>query len=84
MNLTKGELYCRRGNISFSPEVKRSLLPNLDILGSPIGDNLHCSKFIAGRCTASRKLLSGGVADVAALTQLRCLTCVVASAEWST
>ena len=43
-----------------------SLLPNLDILGAPIGDHLHCSKFIAGKCAESRKLLSGLV-DVAAV-----------------
>ena len=40
-----------------------SLLPNLDILGAPIGDYLH---FIAGRCAESRKLLSSLV-DVAAV-----------------
>ena len=39
---------------------------NLDILGAPIGDYLHYSKFIAGRCAESRKLLSGLV-DVAAV-----------------
>ncbi|KAL5499463.1 hypothetical protein EMCRGX_G010889 [Ephydatia muelleri] len=38
----------------------------MDILGAPIGDYLHCSKFIAGRCAESRKLLSGLV-DVAAV-----------------
>ena len=43
-----------------------SLLPNLDILGAPIGDYLHCSKFIAGKCAESRRLLSGLV-DVAAV-----------------
>ena len=41
-------------------------MPNLDILGAPIGDYLHCSKFIAGKCAESRKLLSGLV-DVAAV-----------------
>ena len=43
-----------------------SLLPNLDILGAPIGDYLHCSKFIAGKCAEPRRLLSGLV-DVAAV-----------------
>ena len=43
-----------------------SLLPNLDILGAPIDDYLHCSKFIAGKCAESRKLVSGLV-DVAAV-----------------
>ena len=38
----------------------------IDILGAPIGDYLHCSKFIAGKCAESRRLLSGLV-DVAAV-----------------
>eukprot|EP00731_Ephydatia_muelleri_P002958 Em0001g2958a len=66
VNLAKCEMFSRRGNTSFPPEVRCSLLPNLDILGAPIGDYLHCSKFIAGRCAESRKLLSGLV-DVAAV-----------------
>ena len=48
------------------PEVRCSLLPNLDILGAPIGDYLHYSKFIAGKCAKSRRLLPGLV-DVAAV-----------------
>ena len=66
VNLAKCEMFSRQGNTSFPPEVRCSLLPNLDILGAPIGDYLHCSKFIAGRCAESRKLLSGLV-DVAAV-----------------
>ena len=66
VNLAKCEMFSRQGNISFPPEVRCSLLPNLDILGAPIGDYLHCFKFIAGRCAESRKLLSGLV-DVAAV-----------------
>ena len=46
--------------------MRYSLLPNLDILGAPIGDYLHCSKIITGRCAESRRLLSGLV-DVAAV-----------------
>ena len=65
VNLAKCELFSRKGNTSFPPDVRCSLLPNLDILGAPIGDYLHCSKFIAGKCAESRKLLSGLV-DVAA------------------
>ena len=66
VNLAKCEMFSRQGNTSFPPEVRCSLLPNLDIQGAPIGDYLHCSKFIAGRCAESRKLLSGLV-DVAAV-----------------
>ena len=46
------------------PAVKCSLLPNLDILGVPVGDYLHCSRFIANKCAESKKLLSSLV-DVA-------------------
>ena len=66
VNLAKCELFSRRGNTSFPPEVRCSLLPNLDILGAPTGDYLHFSKFIAGKCAESRRLLSGLV-DVAAV-----------------
>ena len=31
---------------SFPPSVRSSLLPNLDILGAPIGDYLHCTHFM--------------------------------------
>eukprot|EP00731_Ephydatia_muelleri_P030193 Em0021g716a len=69
VNLAKCELFSRRGNTSFPPEVRCSLLPNLDILGAPIGNYLHCFMIIAGKCA---ELLSGLV-DVAAvdLQQLR-------------
>ena len=33
-------------------------LPNLDILGPPIGDYLFCAHFIAERCAQAKKLLS--------------------------
>ena len=43
INLTKCEFFRRMGNTSFPPSVSSSLLPNLDILGAPIGDYLHCT-----------------------------------------
>ncbi|KAL5476080.1 hypothetical protein EMCRGX_G025985 [Ephydatia muelleri] len=72
VNLAKCELFSRRSNTSFPPEVRCFLLPNLDILGAPIGNYLHCFMFIAGKCAESRRLLSG-LGDVAAvdLQQLR-------------
>ena len=36
VNLAKCEMFSRQDNTSFPPEVKSSLLPNLDILGAPI------------------------------------------------
>ena len=59
INFSKCELFSRTGNASFPPTVKCSLLPNLDILGGPIGDYLYCSKFIADKCAESKKVLSG-------------------------
>ena len=46
------------GGISlFPPVVKSSLLPNLVILGVPIGDFVHCARFIAEKCAISKVLL---------------------------
>ena len=64
INFAKCELFSSKGNASFPPAVKCSLLPNLDILGAPVGDYLHCSRFIANKCAESKKLLSSLV-DVA-------------------
>ena len=36
VNLAKCEMFSRRGNTSFPPEVRCSLLPNLYIIGAPI------------------------------------------------
>ena len=66
LHVTKCELFSRKGNTSFPPEVRCFLLPNLDILGAPIGDYMHCSKFIPVKRAESVKLLSGLV-DVAAV-----------------
>ena len=54
INFTKCELFSSKGNASFPLAVKCSLLPNLDILGAPVGDYLHCSRFIADKCAESK------------------------------
>ena len=64
ISFAKCELFSSKGNASFPPAVKCSLLPNQDILGAPVGDYLHCSRFIANKCAESKKLLSSLV-DVA-------------------
>ena len=46
--------------------VKSSLLPIFDILGAPIGDFVHCSRFIAEKCAYSKTLLEALV-DVSAV-----------------
>lgn len=56
--------------------MKWSLLPNLDILGAPVSDYLHCYRFIADKCAESKKLLSSlldvaGVDHQVAFTLLR-------------
>ena len=38
--------------------MKSCHLPNMDILGVPIGDYLHCANFIVGKRDEARKLLS--------------------------
>ena len=50
----------------FPPVVESSLLPNLDILGVPIGDFVHCSHFIAENCATPKTLLKALV-DVSAV-----------------
>ena len=63
INFSKCELFSRSGNSLFPPVVKSSLLPNLDILGAPIGDFVHCSRFIAEKC-AMPKILLKSLVDV--------------------
>ena len=55
-----------QGNNLFPPAVKSSILPNLSILGVPIGDYLHCSHFIAEKSSNAKVLLSALV-EVAAV-----------------
>ena len=76
INFTKCELFSSKGNASFPPAVKCSFLPNLDILGAPVGDYLHCSRFIADKSAESKKLLTrlvevAGVGLQVAFTLLR-------------
>ena len=63
INFSKCEFFSRSGNSLFPPVVKSSLLPNLDILGAPIGDFVHCSRFIAEKC-AMPKILLKALVDV--------------------
>ena len=57
----------RGGKSLFPPVVKSSLLlPNLVILGVPIGDYVHCAQFILEKCTISKALLNALV-DVSAV-----------------
>ena len=54
------------GNSDFSDMVKSSILPNLEILGSPIGDFIYSSRFFAEKCNLFRALLRA-LTDVSAV-----------------
>eukprot|EP00731_Ephydatia_muelleri_P016838 Em0009g1262a len=56
INFSKCEVFSPQGNHLFPPAVKSSLSPNLEILGVPIGDYLHCSHFIAENCSKAKVL----------------------------
>eukprot|EP00731_Ephydatia_muelleri_P024253 Em0016g524a len=60
------QVFSPQGNNLFPPAVKTSILPNLSIPGVPIGDNLHCSHFIAEKSSNAKVLLSALV-EVAAV-----------------
>ena len=55
----------------FPPLVKLILLPNLDILGVPIGDFAHCSQLIAEECMLVKALLKALVDLHMAMSLLR-------------
>ena len=57
INLGKCELFARRGNTLFPSAIPCSTLPNLVILGAPVGDYIHCSRVIAELCTQGKPLL---------------------------
>ena len=54
INFSKCEVFSPQGNNLFPPAVTSSLSPNLEILGVPIGDYLHCSHFIAENCSKAK------------------------------
>ncbi|KAL5477538.1 hypothetical protein EMCRGX_G024349 [Ephydatia muelleri] len=58
INLPKCEMFSKSGNSHFPDTVKSSILPNLEILGSPIGDFIYCSQFLAEKCSLQGALLT--------------------------
>ena len=69
INLPKCEMFSKNGNSHFTDTVKSSMLPHLEILGSPIGDFIHCSCFFfffAEKCSLFRALLRA-LTDVSAV-----------------
>ena len=65
INLSKCELFSRGGNSLFPVCIQSSTLPNLVILGAPIGDYVHCSRFFAEKCYLFKGLLRS-IIDVSA------------------
>ena len=64
LNPSKCELFNRCNDFKlFPPEMKTSTCPNLDILGSPIGDAQYCSSYIASKRSAASNL--SGIEKVA-------------------
>ena len=49
INVPKYELFSHNDVIKFPPTMKVTHLPHLDVLGAPIGDNLHCAGFFANK-----------------------------------
>ena len=58
INLPKCELFSQKDTSSFPASMNSCHLPNMNILGAPIGNYLHCAKFIAGKLDEAKKLLS--------------------------
>ena len=58
INVSKCELLGHGDLSSFPPEMKVSRVPNLEILGAPIGDPIFCAKFLAQKRADAAKLLS--------------------------
>ena len=59
-------MFSRNGISLFPASVKSSILPNLEILGAPIGDIVHCSRFFAEKHN-NFKVLLRVISDVAAV-----------------
>ena len=47
INITKCELFSSSELSTFPDEMKRSIVPHYEILGTPIGDQVLCAKFVA-------------------------------------
>eukprot|EP00731_Ephydatia_muelleri_P011647 Em0006g541a len=79
INLSKCEVFCGSDTTMFLDSMKAFHTPNLDILGAPIGDYIHCTEFIASKRVEALKLLSRlhDVAIIDSQFALTLLLCVV-------
>eukprot|EP00731_Ephydatia_muelleri_P003120 Em0001g3120a len=69
VNVSKCELFGCGDLSSFPPEMKVSRVPNLVIVGAPIGDLIFCAKFVAQKRADAAVLLSQ-LAECAAFCKL--------------
>ena len=58
INLRKCEIFSRLDMSSFPDEIKKFRLPDLEILGAPIGSDEFCRSFVIGKSNAAEKLLN--------------------------
>ncbi|KAL5484071.1 hypothetical protein EMCRGX_G020510 [Ephydatia muelleri] len=71
--------FSKSGNSHFPDTVKSSILPNLEILGSPIGDFIYCSLFFAENlCSDSLKFFD----EEMRLCFASCLAVDVPDTQW--
>ena len=87
INAGKCELFGLGDLSSFSSLMKKSSVPNFEILGAPIGDIIFCAKFFAHkRADASKLLKNSWRMWVLVIPRwlCSCLGNVVASASWCT
>ena len=66
INIAKCEVYSLN-----DLSMRRSNVPHLEMLGSPIGDAIFCANFLSQKCTNASKLLSQLVDLQVALLLLR-------------
>ena len=71
INIAKCEVYSLNDLSMFPSEMRRSNVPHLEALGSPIGDAIFCANFLSQTCTNASKLLSQLVDLQVALLLLR-------------
>ena len=71
INIAKCEVYSLNDLSMFPSEMRRSNVPHLEMLGSPIGDAIFCANFLSQKCMNASKLLSQLVDLQVALLLLR-------------
>ncbi|KAL5493820.1 hypothetical protein EMCRGX_G015052 [Ephydatia muelleri] len=79
INYPKCEVFSRNGISLFPASVKSSILPNLEILGAPIGDIVHCSRFFAEKHN-NFKVLLRAISDVATVDLIESMLPFLSSA----